>query len=105
MVTGSFWWLCFFFFFYWGRAVSGSVPWGLALRWTSVGCHGRHPLEIWGVKKAGLDRGGSWAESREHEAISRRGGDAHVPAGAPETRALHEILLLSAGEPQAPVPA
>lgn len=38
--------------------MSGSVPWGLALRWTSVGCHGRHPLEIWGVKKAGLDQGG-----------------------------------------------
>lgn len=93
------------FFFCWGCAVSGSVPWGLALRWTSVGCHGRHPLEIWGVKEAGLDRGGSRAESREHGAISQRGGDAHVPTGAPGTLALHEILLLSSGELQAPAPA
>lgn len=45
-----------FLFFCWGRVVSGSVPWGLALRWTSVGCLQGHPLEIWGVKEAGLDQ-------------------------------------------------
>lgn len=45
-----------FLFFCWGRVVSGSVPWGLALRRTSVGCLQGHPLEIWGVKEAGLDQ-------------------------------------------------
>lgn len=46
----------FFVFLLGPHGVRVRVPWGLALRRTSVGCLQGHPLEIWGVKETGLDQ-------------------------------------------------
>lgn len=58
-------------------------------------------------KDTGLGRGGPWATNLEDTAIAGRGGDEMLQclAVTPDSSAADEILLLSAGDSQAPVVA